>query len=95
VNGEKAHPALKILRKQTECFYNSETGKIKNIPWNFAKFVIDSEGKVVMYANPRESLYRNIDEIEAVLGLKGDPKESRKALRKLILSTKNTHDVAN
>lgn len=95
MNGEKAHPAFKTLRKQTECFYNSETGKIKNIPWNFAKFVIDSEGKVVMYANPRESLYRNIDEIEAVLGLKGDPKEARKALRKLLVSTKNTHDVAN
>jgi hypothetical protein len=48
-----------------------------------------------MYANPRESLYRNIDDIEAVLCLKGDPKEARKALKKLILSTKNTHDAAN
>ena len=86
---------FKALRKQTECFYNSETGKIKNIPWNFSKFVLDQEGKVVMYANPRESLYRNIDEIEAVLGLKGDPKEAKRALKKLSMSTKNTHDVLN
>jgi len=46
-----------------------------------------------MYANPRESLYRNIDEIETILGLKGDTKEAKKALKKLIKSTKNTHDV--
>ncbi len=89
VNGEKAHPVFKTLRKQTDCFYNSETGKIKNIPWNFSKFVIDTEGKVVMYGNPRDSFYRNIDEIEAVLGLKGDPKEAKRALKKLILSTKS------
>jgi glutathione peroxidase len=95
VNGEKAHPVFKTLRKQTECFYNSETGKIKNIPWNFSKFVIDSEGKVVMYGNPRESLYRYIDEIEAILGLKGDSKEAKRALKKLVLSTKNAHEVLN
>jgi len=42
-----------------------------------------------MYGNPRDSFYRNIDEIEAVLGLKGDPKEAKRALKKLILSTKS------
>jgi len=89
VNGEKAHPMFKTLRKQTECFYNGETGKIKNIPWNFSKFVIDSEGKIIMYGNPRDSFYRNIDEIEILLGLKGDPKEVKRAIKKLIQSTKS------
>ena len=83
------------MRKQTGCFYNNDTGKIKNIPWNFAKFVIDSDGNVVMYANPRESLYRNIDEIECVIGLKGDPKQARKALRKLKQTTESDHTVSN
>lgn len=41
VNGEQAHPIFKCLRKQTPCFYNSETGKIKNIPFNFSKFILD------------------------------------------------------
>jgi len=93
VNGNSAHTVFKTLRKQTGCFYNSDTGKIKNIPWNFAKFVIDSEGKVVMYGNPRDSFYRNIDEIEAVLGLKGDLKEAKRALKKLIDTTKSEKDV--
>ena len=48
-----------------------------------------------MYANPRESLYRNIDEIECVIGLKGDPKQARKALRKLKQTTESDHTVSN
>lgn len=53
VNGLNAHPVFKKLRKSTKCFYNTETGKIKNIPWNFSKFIIDQEGKVLIYSNPR------------------------------------------
>lgn len=45
-----------------------------------------------MYQNPRESLYRNIDEIEAVLGLRGDNDEANLALESLkeSLRQKNT-----
>ena len=49
--------------------------------------MLDSDGNVVMYTNARESLYKNIDEIECVLGLKGDPKQARKALRKMKQTT--------
>jgi len=70
VNGENAHPVYKKLRKMTKCFVNPESGKIKNIPWNFSKFIIDSTGNVVIYSNPRQSLYLSIDEIEVILGLK-------------------------
>lgn len=49
VNGETAHPVFKRLRKTTECFYNKQTKKIKNIPWNFSKFLVDSNGTVVAY----------------------------------------------
>jgi glutathione peroxidase len=80
VNGEEAHPVFKMLRKQTECFHNKQTGKIRNIPWNFTKFIVDSTGKVVMYQNPRESLYRRIDEIEVLLGLRGGPDDFEIAL---------------
>lgn len=83
VNGEAAHPVFKKLRKSTECFVNKQTGKIKNIPWNFTKFVIDENGKIVMYQNPRESLYRYVDEIEAVLGLRGGPEDALLALELL------------
>lgn len=80
VNGEAAHPIFKKLRKQTDCFLNKSTGKIKNIPWNFTKFVLDEQGRVIMYQNPRESLYRSVDEIEAILGLRGGPDDAKLAL---------------
>jgi len=41
VNGEHAHQIFKLLRKKTRCFMNPETGKIKNIPWNYSKFLVD------------------------------------------------------
>lgn len=36
-----------------------------------------------MYQNPRESLYRRIDEIEAVLELRGGPEDAKMALESL------------
>ena len=78
VNGENAHPIWKRLRKKTSCFQNLETGKVRNIPWNFAKFIIDEKGEIVIYSNPRQSLYKSIDEIENILGIKsGEPSEHR------------------
>ena len=53
VNGQNAHEVFKFLRNNTECFKNLNTGKIKNIPWNFSKFIVDSEGNVIKYLNPR------------------------------------------
>jgi hypothetical protein len=70
VNGPETHEVFRLLRKKTNCFTNPKTGKIKNIPWNFAKFIIDANGEVVIYSNPRQSLYKSIDEIESLLGLK-------------------------
>lgn len=32
--------------------------------------MVDSHGNIIFYSNPRQSLYRNIDEIEVMLGLK-------------------------
>ena len=76
VNGENAHPLFKLLRKKTKCFMNTETGKIKNIPWNYSKFIIDLDGEIVLYANPRKSLYTMIDLVEMELGLKVDTTKS-------------------
>lgn len=41
VNGKDAHPVFKYLRKNTESFVNTSSGKVKNIPWNFAKFLVN------------------------------------------------------
>ena len=54
--------------------------------------MVDETGKMVMYQNPRESLYRCIDEIEAVLGLRGGPEDAERALKQLeeTLKSKST-----
>lgn len=41
VNGEEAHPLYKYLKNETKGILGNE------IKWNFTKFLIDSEGKVV------------------------------------------------
>ena len=61
VNGKGAHEVFKYLRKNTESFINPSTGKIRNIPWNFSKFIVNEEGKVIAYLNPRKSIYSLID----------------------------------
>ena len=40
VNGDEAHPLFQYLKKQAG---------VKSIPWNFAKFLIDGEGKVIKF----------------------------------------------
>lgn len=60
------------MRKNTECFNNPQTGKIRNIPWNFSKFLVDENGNIIAYLNPRQSLYSRIDQIEVMVGLKKD-----------------------
>lgn len=70
VNGKNAHPVWKYIRKNIECFNNPQTGKIRNIPWNFSKFLVDENGNIIAYLNPRQSLYTIIDQIEVMIGLK-------------------------
>ncbi len=56
VNGETAHPLYKYLKSEAKGILNKE------IKWNFAKFLIDSEGNVVKRYAP----------ITTPLKLKGD-----------------------
>ena len=51
VNGEATHPVFKYLRLNSE-LYNPRTKMSKNIPWNFAKFLVDSSGHVRHYYAP-------------------------------------------
>ena len=83
VNGENAHPLFRYLRRVTECYKNPQNGKIKNIPWNFTKFIIDANANLIMYQNPRDSLYSQIDNLEEYLGLRGGPEDKQAALIKL------------
>jgi len=48
VNGENTHP-LYIYLKYNSQKMKDKDGNLKNIPWNFAKFLIDGKGSVINY----------------------------------------------
>jgi glutathione peroxidase len=51
VNGENTHPLYKYL-KHNSTQMNTTKG-LTNIPWNFAKFLVDQDGNVVKYYDPK------------------------------------------
>lgn len=55
VNGPNTHPVFKFLRNNSSLF-NEKDGTSKVIPWNFAKFLVNSDGKVVEFFKPNDNL---------------------------------------
>jgi glutathione peroxidase len=51
VNGENTHPLFVFLRNNSE-LYDPASKTAKVIPWNFAKFFVNSEGKVIKFFPP-------------------------------------------
>ena len=50
VNGVDCHPLYKFLRTNS-ALYDPKTKKAKEVPWNFAKFLVNEEGQVIGYYN--------------------------------------------
>jgi glutathione peroxidase len=64
VNGKDTCPVYQFLRNNSE-LYDAKKKEAKEIPWNFAKFIVDRNGKVVSYHNPKvdpNDLIKNIEE---------------------------------
>lgn len=61
VNGKNAHPLYKYLKNETKTFFNRE------IKWNFAKILIDSEGNVVKRYSPTLSPLKIKGDIEKLI----------------------------
>ena len=51
VNGPNTHPMYIYLRNQSELF-DPKKNEAKVIPWNFAKFILNKDGKVIKFAPP-------------------------------------------
>ena len=65
VNGNNCHPLFKFLRKNSSLDQN--TKGIKEIPWNFTKFLIDRNGNVVDMYPPTTTPKTLISQIETLL----------------------------
>ena len=48
VNGPNCHPLYRFLRRNSE-LYDPKTDTSKEIEWNFVKFILDRNGKVVAF----------------------------------------------
>lgn len=62
VNGKKEHPLFSYLKKSARGLFWS-----KRIKWNFTKFLVDQEGKVVKRYAPTTKPEKIKDGIEALL----------------------------
>ena len=66
VNGANCHEVYKFLRKQSE-LYDQGKDTVKEIPWNFSKFLVDRNGKVIGFYPPTVSPNELGGKIEALL----------------------------
>ena len=75
VNGKNPHELFRYLRCNSTALYDPKKKRAKEIPWNFAKFMISSEGKVIKYYNPRVNPLNLVNDIETELK-KADMKQN-------------------
>lgn len=61
VNGENAHPLYKYLKDESKGIFSKE------IKWNFTKFLIDSNGKIIKRYAPTTSPLKLKSDIEKLL----------------------------
>mmetsp|Transcript_33661 Transcript_33661/g.104519 ORF Transcript_33661/g.104519 Transcript_33661/m.104519 type:complete len:128 (-) Transcript_33661:127-510(-) len=67
VNGADASPVYEFL-KYNSSLYSESTGKAAPIPWNFAKFLINSKGGGVhSYFSPKSKLDDVIADVDLLL----------------------------
>ncbi len=52
VNGTNTHPVYQYLKSNSKDL-NAGGNTLKNIPWNFAKFLVDSNGNVLNFYGPK------------------------------------------
>ena len=69
VNGPHTHEVFKFLRYNSELF-DPKKKEVREIPWNFAKFLVNEKGQVVSYHNPKVEPKSMVEEIEKMLGTK-------------------------
>jgi glutathione peroxidase len=64
VNGDNAHPLFKFLKKQAPGFVGTEA-----IKWNFTKFLVDRNGKVIERYAPADAPEKFSKDIANILAI--------------------------
>ena len=66
VNGKTCSSVWNYLRINSE-LYDKKKKKAKEIPWNFAKFLISADGQIIKYYSPRTNPIGVVKDIERYL----------------------------
>ena len=66
VNGDNTHEVYRFLRRHSP-LYDPKTNTVQNIPWNFTKFLVNSDGQVVEYYSPKEKPEVCVPKIEEMI----------------------------
>ncbi|CDW85782.1 glutathione peroxidase [Stylonychia lemnae] len=66
VNGKRANELFKYLRASCPDL-RSKNSKVKALPWNFCKFILDQNGQQVKYLDPKTTLESNFHVIQKVI----------------------------
>ena len=66
INGATTNAIFKLIRTKSRLF-NAATGLTREVPWNFTKFVVNSDLTIVEYFNPRAELDEVDQSINSIL----------------------------
>jgi len=67
VNGPTTHEVYRYLRANSG-LYDPKSQMIQEVPWNFTKFLVDSDGKILKYYGPTDTPQQIETDIQSVLG---------------------------
>ncbi len=67
VNGPNAHDIYTYLKINSLDFNRGNKENPRDIPWAFAKFLVDPEGKVHGYFGPKTQPNKMLDSVEGLL----------------------------
>ena len=69
VNGKDAHEVFRYVRRNSELYVPAKD-LVTEIPWNWAKFLLNSSGEVVAYFGPRSNPMEMREAIEKLVAEK-------------------------
>jgi len=66
VNGPETHEVFRFLRANSN-LYDQKSQTIQEIPWNFTKFLVDADGKVLKFYTPTTKPHEMEKDLEDLL----------------------------
>ena len=66
VNGPETHEVFRYLRANSD-LYDKSNKQIQAVPWNFTKFLVSGDGKVLKFYGPGDTPAKMEADIEGLL----------------------------